>query len=406
MQLSLVKEYFTYRSSYRAKETAKELTTAIAESSVKEVRKAIKELTGKVCPTIVFLPIERLYFFKKDCKQVFYNLEVVYCLLETLKGYYNYNLTYYGNSPDGLAILETPGSSKQYQANNGDYWPITIWTFYGEECDKCGALFIKTQRRNKCPVCEAKYKIRTYNHKVEDELGFEKTKEIRYGIELEYENVTAQDVFDTLENHALPKSDGSIYNGVEIVTKPASLSTHKKKLTNFYENVKVSKASNTGMHVHIERAKLSEYQIGFIQEFLNKTELIRLNEKVAGRNYSSNTYCRTKAGIKLTTGITYDFEVKKLVRTESGKYSALNTGKPNTVEIRIFSSPETEEECFAKLDFVSALVQFSSPYSVHVKNLKDKFSWVELHKFILNNKKEFKDFYNYFIKSNRLEVKA
>jgi len=73
------------------------------------------------------------------------------------------------------------------------------------------------------------------------------------------------DGMDVAHVKAIDKG-GSIKNGVEIVTRPACVKTHKEKLQTFYNTVKVKAHSNTGMHVHVDKSKLSIYQIGFIYE--------------------------------------------------------------------------------------------------------------------------------------------
>lgn len=382
---------------------AKELTEAINKYGMKEVRAYIKQQTGKPCPVIVYLPVEKLYGLRKYCIKVYLNTEYVWVLPHTYTNHESYRITYIGNMEDDTAMFQTEDADiPMYQGKSR-----TLWIFFGKECLDCGTPFLH-YRNNFCPTCIEKRRVRPYNHQVETELGFEEKTSgkyyptPRYGIELEYEQITSNDVFDTLRNHALPKLDGSIKDGVEIVTKPASIETHKEKLANFFSKVPVKPTENAGMHVHIERDRLSEYQIGFIAQFLNTEELLKENELVAGRNYSKNVYCKVNATERLTSNLYFNFETKKIEREKTQKYSPLNTSKKHTVEIRIFSTPATAEECFAKLDFVSALVQYSSPYSVSIKHLKDKFSWKEFTKFIIEHKKEFNDFHSFYIKSGKV----
>jgi hypothetical protein len=92
----------------------------------------------------------------------------------------------------------------------------------------------------------------------------------------------------------------------------------------------------------------------------------------------------------------YDESARKLKRNESGKYVPFNTSKQDTYEVRIFRSPETHLEMCAKLDFLRAVIDYSSPYSVSVKTLKEK---VNINNFLLyaqKNRKDYPDFYAYF----------
>jgi hypothetical protein len=50
----------------------------------------------------------------------------------------------------------------------------------------------------------------------------------------------------------------------------------------------------------------------------------------------------------------------------------------------------------AKLDFVKALVDYSSPYSVHVKTLNDKVKSDNFVKFVKAHRKDYPDFVQFF----------
>jgi hypothetical protein len=168
------------------------------------------------------------------------------------------------------------------------------------------------------------------------------------------------------------------------------MSTHKDALKNFFVKVKTQAHSNTGMHVHIERSKISEYQVGFLLEFLNKSNLTKHIIPIAGRDYTDNAYCRNDDTRKMTTGLTWD---RKLKRNPTSKYSALNTSKVYTIEVRIFASPESYLECAARLEFIEGLVKYSSPYSISVKHLKDKFEWDTFMTFMETHRKDFPNFH-------------
>lgn len=366
-----------------------------------QMRSLIREAMG-TCPNTSRIYGTEDYFFNTVLNKVRVNGSIAYLTLTQYRGFYNtYPLTYelgYPNFTISPSIEDTPDN---YRVQGET---IYDWIRYGQECEDCGSPYLSTHATGTvCPACAESYVAKAYNHRVEDDLGFEQTKDIRYGVELEYEGLTGREVYLHLKGHALPKRDGSISNGVEIVTRPACIQTHKEKLSKFYDAVKVSAASTTGMHVHVERKRLTQYQIGFLLQFLNHEDLIRQNQIVAGRSYSQNTYSRSNKEHKMTFGLTYDEDAGQLRRNNTDKYVPFNTNKPNTVEFRIFSSPESQEECAAKLDFVSALVQYSSPYSVSVKSLKDKFSYKVFLQYIQANRKEFVDFHNYYIKTNKLQ---
>jgi len=393
MQLDKVLEYLNARGfskRYLQVGCSEQLTAAINEFGKKAVTAAIRDQYGS-CPHIVKLLHGDWYGFKKYMDQ---------CTIDEVDGWahigYAPQFTFHDYVDHGRIWFRNPPELIQG-------YTLRRWIEAGVECH-CGNPFIpRNSLDHECPTCNARYVAKEYSYKVEGELGFEDTKEIRFGIELEYEDVTAQDVGKHLWGHALAKRDGSISRGVEVVTRPACMATHKERLKAFYKNVKTEPFPNTGMHVHVDKARLSHYQIGFMMQFLNHDALTSNLEAIAGRAYSQNTYCRQQKTHTMSyrTANAHANGVK-----ETSKYSPLNTSKPATVEVRIFSSPATHTECAAKLDFVAALVKYASPYSVSVKTLKDKFKWNTFYKFMVDNKKEFPDFYEFFIKSSKLSLEA
>jgi len=281
MQLNLVVERLSKKATklYISENEIAQLTNAINKHGIRAVRKELKALrNGKTCPPIVKIEQSNQYYFKHNLYSCYIDNDPQYLTYKQLTHMWEQNYQDFGKD-----------SNKDYHFSTtrdnliNDY-PLSLWIVDGKECPDCGTPFIN-QTETLCSHCQQKYNIRSYNHKVEDELGFEETTHTRFGIELEYENVTKDHVFNNLKGHALPKSDGSIRSGVEVVTKPACIATHKTALTPFFTNVTTKRASNTGMHIHIERAKLSEYQIGFIQEFLNHPDLLKKNIVIAGRDY-------------------------------------------------------------------------------------------------------------------------
>lgn len=395
-------------------EVVEELSAECNSYGVSAVRKYIKETLGS-SPLIVKVvekgrQNQQLYFFKRVCFKYPMHINGNIINVYSYKNYTMVNRAGAIYSGHSFYSVYSSNSRTYYlfevDRNSPVYYNYSVeeWIAFGGECDECGTSYIDYNLTNNnehvCQTCIQNYQVRSYSHKVEDELGFEETDDIVFGVELEYENVSARDVFKTLKGHALPKRDGSIIDGVEIVTRPARMKSHKQKLENFFNAIKVKSEPNTGMHVHIERKKLSQFQIGFIMEFLNKKHLSEHLVKIAGRDYRINSYTRSNEIYTMTYGVYYDNKYNKLLRNPTDKYSPLNTSKPSTVEIRIFSSPETAEECFAKLDFVEALVKYSSPYSVHVKSLKEKFNWDTFTKFMIEHKKDYPHYNNYFLKGN------
>lgn len=382
----------TYYDGYQA--VVDELSAAIAETSITAVMKQIRE-GGHSCPAIVKLEDTGQYTFHRCAAKV---------ILDFNKAYVSSNGYRYGFDGFGRTSEYVDNCSVMVSPSHPVYAGVYLfqWIRSGGICDECGAAFLDYDEQGTCPTCAQKYQLLDYNARAEDILETEDTKDTLFGIELEYEGVTAKQVAKCIAGHAISKRDGTVRSGVEVVTRPASVLTHKKSLLPFYEQVKVAAKSNTGMHVHVDKSKLSNYEIGFMMEFLNKTELISHIEKIAGREYSKNPYCAVKTHMKMSWGNRFDEGQYKIFKAATEKYSPLNTAKDKTIEVRIFSSPESYEEMCAKLDFVAALVKYSSPYAVSVKKLADKFEWSVFTDFVQANRKTYPHFCSYFLKEQHV----
>lgn len=235
-----------------------------------------------------------------------------------------------------------------------------------------------------CPVCQREvpdlsiidgacykcnenlYKIHNYSTKVPELLKFKaknvKPSTVYLGIELEYEStdrdVSKIKVGKALHGHAIMKQDGSIKNGFEIVTCPATLDIHLEEFKKFYSSYGsfgLFPDKNTGMHVHVSRKPLNVFTVGKMTEFLNRIDNKRFIAHIAGR--IDNQYARITG-----RSVTYPF-----INGQQGeRYNALNLSNRDTIEFRIFSTPKNWEEFSSRLEFVQALTDYCQPAQVNV----------------------------------------
>jgi hypothetical protein len=155
---------------------------------------------------------------------------------------------------------------------------------------------------------------------------------------------------------AITKSDGSLSNGFEICTRPASLEAHRENWSAFFgrqsngdrcaiRTLISHDASSCGLHIHASRAPLSETAIATIVCFINLPRNARFIACVAGRD--ANTYCKMKrkrfANAHVPTG---------------DKYEAVNLNHRNTIEFRSFKGTLKKATFFKSLEFVDALIHF------------------------------------------------
>ena len=242
---------------------------------------------------------------------------------------------------------------------------------------------------NVCHHClDESFKIHNYSTRVEGILKFKATRvqpnTVYLGCELEYEtnnrNRAQLAVGKLMHGHALMKSDGSIRNGFEIVTCPATLDIHLDIFKKFYDNIppdlKIEK--NVGMHVHISRKPLSQLTLGKMTEFLNRPENKLFIGFIAGR--IDNNYARMDSG----RNVTYAWRNKN----GGDRYNALNLNNSNTVEVRLFATPMNYKEFASRLQFVQALVDYCMPAQSN-ESLKKQTHYEAFMGWLSNRKRMF-----------------
>jgi len=161
----------------------------------------------------------------------------------------------------------------------------------------------------------------------------------------------AEMVATTMDNFALCKHDGSLNNGFEIVSAPATISALKEGWTKFCEanysdQLSSWHTSTCGMHIHVDRTSLTPLEIGKLLVFVNGKSNSKFMEAIAGRDsrqWSAKKYKTIKDALQ-----------------RSDKYEALATHKPKTIEFRIFRGNIAKQGIMRNIEFVDALCNFVS----------------------------------------------
>ena len=210
-------------------------------------------------------------------------------------------------------------------------------------------------------------------------------KSLMFGVELELEvedgsvACVADKATSTFPDRFLiAKEDGSLTNGFELVSHPATLAYHRTSQWDKMLRATRAVPRNTcGMHVHIDRSGLTHMQVAKMFHFVNCHENDRFVYCVARRDDDYNT--------KGTA-----FSVSDVKRSR-GRYVPLNLNNTDTVEMRIFAATIDINEFLISLEFCEALVAFCAPAvrSYHSGNsvafcefaMKRKRDWPLLAKF-------------------------
>jgi hypothetical protein len=165
--------------------------------------------------------------------------------------------------------------------------------------------------------------------------------------------------------------DGSLNNGVEIITVPQTFEAHKAETVVPWKKISaairgIAKSGNTktcGMHVHINRAALTPLQVGKMLVFLNCDSMTRLVERIAQR---STEQWAKRAPKAFADGLPHRV-------TEFGHYDALGYSSKGTMELRIFRGNTRHDRIMKNLEFTHAMCEFARLESMRDMDSPPKF---------------------------------
>ena len=253
-------------------------------------------------------------------------------------------------------------------------------TCYDEDycrCDCCGHLMHNDDANyyNGYTYCDDCYSDRY--HEFIEEYDYKPTPifygsgQPHYGVELEIDSggeydSSAED-FGKIANknntHLYFKHDGSLEDGFEIVSHPATLDYHlhnipwKEVMIRARELKYLSHTAQTcGLHIHINRAALGETveeqenTIGRIVYFFEKNwnQILRFSRRTEGQanRWAARYGCST---------VNPKESLKGAKDSCLGRYTAVNLANQFTIELRIFRGTLRYETFVATLQFVDKL---------------------------------------------------
>lgn len=202
-----------------------------------------------------------------------------------------------------------------------------------------------------------------------------------YGLELEIDGAgessnNAEELLKWSHNEDLYyiKSDGSLHDGLEIVTHPATLDFHLKKMPwpAILDKArdlgyKSHQTATCGLHIHVSTAafgKLSYDRYGFPERKTDTAtsklvalfwrlwpELTKFSRRTNSQIYE---WCRPNYDAStLTRRDLYQSKYK-------GRYMALNFSGPDTIEVRLFRGSLRMETIGASLELIDLLVDLAT----------------------------------------------
>ena len=183
-----------------------------------------------------------------------------------------------------------------------------------------------------------------------------------YGLELEYSNTDSVQVKEKMSNlykdrWLYNKRDGSLYNGVEIVTSPCDYKSIMWLLDKMKEPIKeitsgTKYSQNAGIHIHVSRKSIPSYNIYKLSYLLNNIQAKELSSimfYLSGRNISvsdDREVSYAKIGNITKFGNNGD------------RYLALNLNNKHTIEFRIFKSTNDMDKVKSYIKFVESMIKF------------------------------------------------
>ena len=212
--------------------------------------------------------------------------------------------------------------------------------------------------------------LQSYDSDAAEQLRFYRMNEEKsikrplfLGVEVEVEITGSNEdvvhnVGRAMNGHAILVSDGSLRCGFEIVSAPATLDYHRTKLwEKLYEDKALTGCSawdqpSCGMHIHASKNALggtasgNALVLGKILTFMNDPDNHAFIKAISGR--STNTYAQFLPN-KPRPSQYY---------TNTGKYSVLNTSKPDTIEFRLWRGNTKKVGIFRNLEFVHSIIHF------------------------------------------------
>lgn len=233
------------------------------------------------------------------------------------------------------------------------------------------------------------------------------------GMELEVEmskkatmNATdaARETVLAMEGHAVCVSDGSLNNGYEVVSVPATLNYHygiwEKLLRGPLRKQIVSyMRPSCGIHIHMSKEAFSSLALGKFMTFINLPENQKFIEVISQR--SANQY-NLRPPTKVSAAKNRDTFIENNGRRH-GKYVSCNLTNEHTVEVRIFKGTLAYPQVMKNFEFCHALHKYCSFSAANnallhtdfIKWLMDKdsgnrksypylYDFLKVHKFIVD----------------------
>lgn len=266
-------------------------------------------------------------------------------------------------------------------------------------CDNCNEYFPNNDMRfdenSENYYCTACYQEQesTIVHDSSYEPTFypltKKENREKIGFELEVDNVSSSTMEKCFENNYFEineefylKTDGSIPNGIEIVSQPFSYNyfrEHKKDFKSICDSLSKAKATSydsgrCGLHIHISRESLSGIGLYKALTFFRKNASFILGVSFRSEDRLNHwaeidsDYYRNIRKAKQ--------RIRNIKDTYSGKCCAINLEHSYSYEFRIFAGTLNSERVIASIQFIISFCEFCMQTSLQKLSKNDYLSFL------------------------------
>lgn len=244
--------------------------------------------------------------------------------------------------------------------------------------------------------------IHNYSYKPEPEIGYknaiESPEHLTFGVELECEprndggnvRMDAYELSDRIDEipggRTYCKSDGSLSNGVEIVSHPGTLAHHMyvmhwRQIQRTCEKAgfRSHDTDNSGLHVHVGRAQLGstdaerdetirKVQVLFVMYAAELTRFSRRTRSRLDEWASFRSFGVSPESIRATDGDTLATWARSSVPTfeddyHQQRYTAVNLMNRATIEFRIFRGTLKRDTLIAAIQLVSNVFDYAMTHT-------------------------------------------
>lgn len=208
-------------------------------------------------------------------------------------------------------------------------------------------------------------------------------------IEKEYDECTtfrADRVARVSDEFFMNSGDGSLDNGVEFQSMPATFGYHRELFHNGYyerffnvlERNGLMSESSAGSHIHVSRNAITHATFTKMCKMMYEVFTPTFMRRIARRQ--DNCSWARRSNIDYTAVAT---------GRNSDKYNAMNNQRgASTYEFRIWASPTNAEELMAQIEFVVALKEYCRPRHI------DRLTQRGFRRYVLNHEGRYPNLQN------------